>query len=187
MKRQIPLWFTAFVFTLLSVGLAHAQRPTITSFSPTSGNIGTTVTITGTNFNATANQNIVFFGATKATVTAASTTSLTVTVPTGATYEPISVLNLGTALMANSAAPFRVTFAGGAIADNSFQAKVDFTMGIIPSSVNIGDLDGDGKADLVVANKNSATISVFRNIATSVSIISTSFADKVDFNTSSRP
>ncbi len=56
MKRQIPLWFTAVVFTLLSVGLAYAQRPTITNFSPKSGNIGTSVTITGTNFNATANQ-----------------------------------------------------------------------------------------------------------------------------------
>jgi hypothetical protein len=56
MKKLLPLWFTAVVFTLLSVGLAYEQRPTITSFSPTSGNIGTSVTITGTNFNATANQ-----------------------------------------------------------------------------------------------------------------------------------
>jgi hypothetical protein len=62
MKRQLPLWFTAVVFTLISVGLAYAQRPTISNFSPASGNIGTTVTITGTNFNATADQNIVFFG-----------------------------------------------------------------------------------------------------------------------------
>jgi hypothetical protein len=59
----------------------------ITSFTPATGAIGSSVTITGTNFNTTAAQNIVFFGATKAVVTAASATSLTVTVPLGATYQ----------------------------------------------------------------------------------------------------
>ncbi len=67
MKRQILSWFTAVVFTLPSVGLAYAQVPTIYSFSPTSGIIGTSVTIMGISFNATATQNIVFFWATKAT------------------------------------------------------------------------------------------------------------------------
>lgn len=47
---------------------ASAQVPTITSFSPTSGPIGTTATITGTNFNTTAANNIVYFGAVRATV-----------------------------------------------------------------------------------------------------------------------
>ena len=56
MRRHLPLWFTAVVFSLLGVGLAYALVPTITSFSPKSGNIGTSVTISGTNFNATANQ-----------------------------------------------------------------------------------------------------------------------------------
>jgi hypothetical protein len=187
MKRQLPLWFTAVVFTLISVGLAYAQRPTISSFSPASGNIGTTVTITGTNFNATANQNIVFFGATKATVTAASTTSLTVTVPTGATYQPISVLNLGTTLMANSAAPFRVTFAGGAISATSFKPEVKFNMDSPSYFTNIGDLDGDGKPDLVVGNIYGNTISVFRNISSSGSISSSSFESKVEFTTGGSP
>jgi hypothetical protein len=45
--------------------------PTITSFSPTSGPVGTTVNITGTNFSPIAANNIVYFGAVKATVTAA--------------------------------------------------------------------------------------------------------------------
>jgi endoglucanase len=55
--------------------------PTITAISPTSGSPGTTVTITGTNFSATASANTVIFGSTAATVTAATTTSLRVTVP----------------------------------------------------------------------------------------------------------
>ncbi len=56
-------------------------QPAITSFTPANGAVGTTVTLTGTNFNATAANNIVFFGATKATVSAATATSLTVAVP----------------------------------------------------------------------------------------------------------
>ncbi len=58
--------------------------PPIT-ISPTSGPTtgGTTVTISGSGFSATASGDIVTFGANKATVTAASTTSLTVTTPPG--------------------------------------------------------------------------------------------------------
>jgi len=37
MKRQLPLWFMAFTFTLLSVVLAYVQKPTVTSFSHTCG------------------------------------------------------------------------------------------------------------------------------------------------------
>ena len=59
--------------------------PTITSFSPQSGAVGTMVTITGTNFSTTANENTVtFHDDISATVTAATATELTVTVPTGA-------------------------------------------------------------------------------------------------------
>jgi hypothetical protein len=65
--------------------------PTITYFAPSNGPIGTTITITGTNFNSTPANNIVLFGATRATVSAATTTQLTVAVPAGATYGPISV------------------------------------------------------------------------------------------------
>ena len=80
----MSLWFTSAVFTLLSEGLAHAQIPTFTSFSPISGVVGTSVTLTGTNFNTTTTNNIMFFDATKATMTAAITTRLTVSVPSPA-------------------------------------------------------------------------------------------------------
>ncbi|MCU0322272.1 MAG: IPT/TIG domain-containing protein, partial [Chitinophagaceae bacterium] len=75
----------SLLFFFLSF-FAMAQ-PTITSFSPLQAKPGDVVTITGTNFNTTTTNNIVFFGATKATVTAATATSLTVTVPLGATYD----------------------------------------------------------------------------------------------------
>ncbi|NBP70542.1 MAG: hypothetical protein EBU52_17630, partial [Cytophagia bacterium] len=66
-------------------------KPTITSFSPLQGAVGTNVTITGTNFSTVSTENVVKFNNTTATVTAASTTSLSVTVPTAATSGTISV------------------------------------------------------------------------------------------------
>ncbi len=78
--------------------------PTITSFTPLSAKPGDAVTITGTDFNTTLANNIVFFGATKATLTAATATSITATVPTGATYAPITVLNTALVKMASSRA-----------------------------------------------------------------------------------
>ena len=155
--------------------------PVITSFSPLSGPIGTSVTITGTNFNTTAANNIVFFGATMATVANATSTSLTVSVPTGATYQNISVLNTANGLSGSSAKPFNVTFKG-LISAKSVDQKIDFTTGSAPVSVAVGDLDGDGKADLAVGNNNSANVSIFRNTSSSGAISTSSFAPKVDFS-----
>ena len=102
---------TLSFFILFTIAFASkAQEPIVTSFIPNSGPVGTSVTITGNNFNAIAANNIVFLGATQANVQSASATSLTVTVPFGATYQPISVINTGTNLIGNSAQPFQVTF-----------------------------------------------------------------------------
>ncbi len=60
-----------------------STKPTITTIEPNNGSIngGDTVTITGTNFSATTSTNIVKFGTEIATVTNATTETLTVTVP----------------------------------------------------------------------------------------------------------
>jgi hypothetical protein len=78
-----------------------SSSPTITSFSPTSGVVGTAVTISGTNFSTTAANNVVTFNGIQATVTVATATSLTVTVPTGATTGAISI-KVGTQTAASS-------------------------------------------------------------------------------------
>ncbi len=74
---------------------AVVSVPTITSFTPISGPIGTTVVVAGTNFDPVAASNTVRFnGVTATTPSAASATSLTVTVPVGATTGPIFVTTL---------------------------------------------------------------------------------------------
>lgn len=59
--------------------------PTITSLNPTSGAIGTSVTIAGANFGATQGTSTVKFNGTTATPTSWSSTSIVAPAPTGAT------------------------------------------------------------------------------------------------------
>src|SRR5207302_8185204 len=77
--------------------------PTITSFTPASGPVGTSVTISGTNFTgATA----VRFNGTSASFTVNSASAITATVPSGATTGPHSVTTAGGT--ASSASSFTV-------------------------------------------------------------------------------
>lgn len=229
------IFFTIFLF----FSITSFAQPVISSFSPSSGPVGTTVIITGSNFSSTIADNIVYFGVVRAGVVSATATSLTVTVPAGATYQPVSVTTGN--LTAYSAKPFIVTFSGAApqfssqsfayagrvdstdsntettkytLADIdndnkidiitidrlkntlsvyrntstggiiSFATKVDFATGQSPRAVSAGDIDGDGKLDLVVSNLTDNTVSVFKNTSSGTTI---SFAPKVDFATSTQP
>src|SRR5438552_12330565 len=117
--------FAIFISLLICLSHVYAQ-PIINSFSPLSGRIGTTVTITGKNFNTTPDSNIVFFGAARAKVINSSTISLQVRVPYGATYQPLSV-NVNQ-LTAYSGLPFLVTFKGGhKITAQSFAKRINLS------------------------------------------------------------
>jgi hypothetical protein len=58
----------------------------------------------------------------------------------------------------------------------TFAGKVDYSVGGSPVSVATGDLNGDGKADMVVANEGGGTVSVFINNGDGT------FAEKVDYD-----
>ncbi len=66
---------------------------TLTGINPTTGVSGSSAVITGTNFNTTPGNNLVKFGTTDATVTNATATELTVTVPDGLALgaQPVSL------------------------------------------------------------------------------------------------
>src|SRR5205085_981478 len=76
-----------------STSFTVLKPPTITSFTPASGAIGATVTITGTNFTGT--TAVKFNGTDAATFTVVSATSITAIVPAGATTGKISATNAG--------------------------------------------------------------------------------------------
>jgi hypothetical protein len=89
---------------------SKAQLPTLTSLSSYVAAPGTSLTITGTNFNTTPTNNIVYFRNNRATVTSATSISLSVTVPVGATYAGVSVTNTASALTGYDQYPFMPTF-----------------------------------------------------------------------------
>jgi Ca2+-binding RTX toxin-like protein len=62
----------------------------------------------------------------------------------------------------------------------TFNPKVDFNTGIIPVSVSIGDINGDGKPDLALANATSRNVSILFN-ATATGATTPTFTTKVDF------
>ncbi|WP_326943784.1 IPT/TIG domain-containing protein [Amycolatopsis sp. NBC_01307] len=95
---------------------AATAAPAVTGFSPATGVAGTTVTLTGTGFAPVAADDTVTFGLTRARVTAATATSLTVTVPDAATSGRITVATPG-GTAAVSGTDFVVVPRGYAVAD----------------------------------------------------------------------
>ena len=71
------------------------SAPSITSLSITTGAVGATVVITGTNFGSSQGSGTVKFNGTAATVTSWSAASITVTVPSGATTGNVVVYASG--------------------------------------------------------------------------------------------
>ena len=155
--------------------------PAITSFSPVTGTIGTVVTITGTNFSSTPADNIVYFGAVKATVSASTTTTSTITVPAGAgSVVPVSVMVGGlTAYSVNSTTPtFNLTNTPDLVLNYT---PISYTAGTSPYSVAIDDLNGDGKADIAVVNLTSNNVSILLGNGDG------SFGTKTDFAVGTQP
>ena len=104
---------TGFVTVTTSGGTLKSNKifrviPQISSFSPTSGPVGTVVTINGESFQASpAGATSVYFGGVKGTITSVSYTKITAKVPTGAKTGKITVTTPGGT--ATSAGTFTVT------------------------------------------------------------------------------
>ena len=137
--RQIELDTGFMFFTAVPANIAAVFRakvdgspvPGITNVSPTSGSVGTSVVIKGTNF---AVASVVRFNGTNAAFTLNSSNQITAAVPTGATTGPVSVIAPGG--LATSAGNFTVSnpaiapsFSSLMFTNNQFQFTVNGTAG----------------------------------------------------------
>jgi IPT/TIG domain len=104
------------------------SSPSITTLNPNSGIVGTSVTITGTNFGATQGTSTIKFNGTTATPTGWSATSIVVPVPTGATTGNV-VVSVGG--IASNGVNFTVTVPAPNI------TTLSPTSGIVGTSVTI--------------------------------------------------
>jgi hypothetical protein len=157
--------------------------PVILSLSPAAGPVGSTVTISGENFNSDPAKNVVFFGGTTAKVLTASSSVLTVSVPAGTTFRNITVLDTQTGLSGTGKKPFMVTFSSY-IAPSSLTAMPEMT-GNVPYTLNVADLDKDGKTDFLVVNTETNQLTIYKNISSDVSNLT--FAGRLDLKTGDKP
>ncbi len=136
-----------------------ASRPVISSYTPVTAPIDTEVTITGLNFSPTSENNLVNFGATRATVLSSSSTQIKVKVPAGASLGPITLLDSESGLTAESIQEFVPTFTG-----DFDKSELQLTMGSTDYIYQtlVQDMDGDNKPDLVA--RHYLGFSVFVNV-----------------------
>jgi YD repeat-containing protein len=108
---------------LLSIQRYASSQTSIISFVPSSGTVGSLVTVSGTGFSATAGQNVITFGgvATESLVST-TTTQLVVVVPRGATTGPIGVTS--PAGSATTDVPFTVMDDAGIPTISSFAPAI---------------------------------------------------------------
>jgi RHS repeat-associated protein len=134
--RKTMLQLSILVLVVLSATTGiRAQTPNISSLSPTSGMVGLTVTISGSNFGSSQGSGSVSFNATAATVTSWSSGSIQVTVPSGATTGNV-VVNVGG------------TNSNGA----------NFTVTVLPTGWSDGDIGSVGLAGNATFSNGTYTI-----------------------------
>ena len=149
----------------------------VNAISKTTGPVGTSVEISGSNFDPIPANNVVYFGATEGLVETSSETELMVTVPHGATNRAVSVTRNGLIALLNES--FNTTYGGTQITNESFADATSFGTDSEPREIRSADLNRDGLADLVVANNGSNSFSVHRNTSSSPNDIS--FAQKMSY------
>jgi hypothetical protein len=87
----------------------------------------------------------------------------------------------------NTVTVLKNTSSLGVLNTSSFQAGVSFSAGSGPYGLALGDMDGDGKLDIVTANRFSNDVSVLRNQTTSGVLNGTSIAGNINYSVASEP
>ena len=137
-----------------------SANPEVTSFSPTVGKTGSSITITGANFGSSTPT--VSFNGTAATVSSFTSTSIVVTVPVGAATGKISVTAGG--LAAQSLTDFTVDNVAPLV---STYSPADNASSAVPGSIKITFSEAIAKGTGNIRIKKTSDNSVVETIAVS--------------------
>lgn len=164
MKIKILMWIC--LMAVLPCGV-HAQHPVIFSVDKAHAAPGETITLQGSDFGTDPAQVSVLFGGVAGQITAITNQLITATVPTGAMFGPIRVVNTTTGRAAAAPVQFFPNFGGeGGITTGTFAPQVDFQARTGLYDLCLCDFDNDGKPDIATASSNDNLITIFRNIST---------------------
>jgi hypothetical protein len=161
MKKSTVLLFL-FGFTLIASN-SSAQSIQIDSLSTYHAQPLTSVTIYGNGFNSAFQQNRVFFEGAEAKTISGNEKMLEFTVPIGATYGRVSVLTGGRQAVSKQ---FLSTTFYGPLPDQMLLSRVEVQKAFIPRTpqyVCNGDIDNDGRMDIIVTSDAEKQLTVMRN------------------------
>ena len=152
------------LFVILWYPLLISAQPEITHFLPTSGSVGSSVTIYGSGFSAITSNNTVFLGVIETSIISNTSTEIVISVPYGASYTPISVYTNG--LYASSSQRFNVTFdAEEELTAEHLANQLDNPyLGRTYYDIKIADMNGDGISEIVTSEAgygSSAYLAIF--------------------------
>ena len=164
MKRKR---FILIGYGVLLSSLAIAQLPEVKEVDRIKGSTSELVRLNGNSFGTDLSKVAVFFGGAKGSITSIANQLLEVRVPSGATYDRISVANTTSGLIGYTRQQFLLSFRGvHGVSLSKLQTQFD---AIAESGLYdhcLCDFDGDTRLDIVTANDNSNFISLFRNNST---------------------
>ena len=137
-------------------GFVYTTQLSILSFSPAAAQVGATLTITGTNFDPIASNDIVYVGGILTPVITSSSGSLTVKVPAGVSIMPVTVTTGG--LTASSGQPFQYASPDpDSLSVNAFPSEINVNVPVNMGGMVVADFDGDGKADIATNDRDPNT------------------------------
>ncbi|GAA3971381.1 hypothetical protein GCM10022407_16490 [Hymenobacter antarcticus] len=170
------------VSNTVSVRLNQSSAPVLTSLSPTSGIVGTSITLTGTNF--TGATGVSFNGTAAITFSVATATTATATVPAGATSGPVTITTPGGTSngVAFTVCAAPVALARAATVQLDANGNVTITAATVNngSTANCGFATGGGlsvsPSSFTCANRGANLVTltvtdVFGNVATATATV----------------
>ncbi|KLT64046.1 FG-GAP-like repeat-containing protein [Pedobacter sp. BMA] len=178
----LPLYLLFFLIPTIG----FCQAPIIESFSPEKGAPGTVVNVAGKNFNSSVDKNVVYFSGVKVQLKAATETQLSFIIPPTGGTGSFNILNTVTGLSVKSSKYFISTYPRE---DKMFASDFDIETsrngGSANSAISAGDLDGDGRKDLVYVNLGSNILYICPNMGRTELLNNNSFTTTISLQTKS--
>lgn len=161
MMKFSPKYYL-LVFFIIVANYVFGQSAFIESVNPKNGYAGEIVNITGVGLDG---ADKVFFGSVEGEVLSVTDQLIEAKVPSGATFDNITVLNSSTRLYFSGGRFFQSFGGEQGLESTDFDPQIDIFAESGLYDVTISDLDGDGKNDIIGANSNSNSATILRNLS----------------------